>query len=142
MQRWQNIMCLFLHLFISIFFLFFYFFLVYSKEKFTKYKCTYQVRVFNVHIQNKPWNQYFWCTWHNSLHQSVCARRKRKSYEFVTGQWPWPAAYFKACRTSCCTYTSFLCLLQVRSIICDVRKSVSNLSTHHQDALQELATLS
>ncbi|XP_005106779.1 armadillo-like helical domain-containing protein 3 [Aplysia californica] len=31
---------------------------------------------------------------------------------------------------------------QVRSIICDVRKSVSNLSTHHHDALTELAAIS
>lgn len=30
----------------------------------------------------------------------------------------------------------------VRSIICDVRKSVSNLSTQHQELLQELATIS
>ena len=22
---------------------------------------------------NKPWNKYFWCTWHNVLHQSICA---------------------------------------------------------------------
>ncbi|KAH9523602.1 Armadillo-like helical domain-containing protein 3 [Bulinus truncatus] len=31
---------------------------------------------------------------------------------------------------------------QVRTIICDVRKSVSNLSTHQHDALQELSALS
>nr|KAG5700633.1 hypothetical protein BaRGS_015463 [Batillaria attramentaria] len=40
---------------------------------------------------------------------------------------------------------SQICLLnvlQVRSIICDVRKGVSNLSAQHQELLQELATIS